>query len=83
MLSRNQKVLITKRFDNKDRHGHRLTKDKFVHIYEQLESFVTSCLFNYALDWNLRIDEQLLSMKTRRPLFVYMPNKPEKFGMKF
>ena len=51
------KVFI--RFDNKDRHGQRLTKDKFVLICEQLKSFVTNYLFNYALDWSLRIDEQL------------------------
>ena len=37
-------------FDNEDRRRQRLTKDKFVHICEQLESFVTNCLFNYAPD---------------------------------
>ena len=75
------KKIIT--FDNKDRRKQRLTKDKFVHIYEQLESFVTNCLFNYAPDWSLSIDEQLFPMKNRCPFIVYMPNKPEKFGMKF
>ena len=38
------------RFDNKDRRRQRLTEDKFVHIPEQLESFVTNYLFNYTPD---------------------------------
>ena len=71
------------RFDNKDRRRQRLIEDKFVHIREQLESFVTNCLFNYTPDWSLTIDEQLFPMKNRCPFIVYMPNKPDKFGMKF
>ena len=71
------------RFDNKDRRRQRLTEDKFVHIPEQLESFVTNCLFNYTPDCSLTIDEQLFPMKNRSPFIVYMPNKPDKFGMKF
>ena len=47
------------RFDNKDRRRQRLTDDKFVHIHEQLESFVTNCLFDYTPDWSLTIDDQL------------------------
>ena len=46
------------RFDNKDSRRQRLTKDKFVHICEQLESFVTNyCSINYTPDWSLSIDE--------------------------
>ena len=71
------------RFDNKGRRRQRLTEDKFVHIREQLESFVTNCLFNYTPDWSLTIDEQLFPMKNRCPFIVYMPNNPDKFGMKF
>ena len=63
--------------------GQRFTGDKFVYIREQLESFVTNCLFNYTPDWSLTIDEQLFPMKNRCPFIVYMANKPEKFGMKF
>ena len=71
------------RFDYKDRRRQRLTEDKFVHILEQLESFVTNCLFNYIPDWSLTIDEQFFPMKNRFPFIMYMPNKPDKFGMKF
>ena len=51
------------RFDNKDRRRQRLTKDKFVHIREQLENFVTNCLFNYTPDSSLITDEQLFPTK--------------------
>ena len=70
------------RFDSKNRRRQRLTEDKFVHIREQLESFVTNCLFIFTSDWSLTIDEQLFPMKNRCPFIVYMPNKPDKFGMK-
>ena len=38
------------RFGNKEAKAQRLTEDKFVHIREQLESFVTKCLSNYTSD---------------------------------
>ena len=44
---------------------------------------MTNCLFNYTPDWSLTIDEQLFPLKNRCPFIVYMPNKPNKFGMKF
>ena len=71
------------RLDNKDRRRQRLTKDKFVHIREQLESFVTNCLFNYTPDSSLTINEKLFAMKNKCLFIVYMPNKAKKFGMKF
>ena len=71
------------RFDNKDRRRQRLIDDKFVHIREPLEKFVANCMSNYTPDWSLTIDEQLFSMKNRCPFIVFMPNKPDKFGIKF
>ena len=38
---------------------------------------------NYTPDWTLTIDEQLFPMKSRCPFIVFMPNKPDKFGIKF
>ena len=71
------------RFDNKDQRSQRLTTDKFVHIRETLEDFVSNCQYNYAPEWSLPIDEQLFPMKNRCPFIVFMLNKPDKFGMKF
>ena len=44
---------------------------------------MTNCLFNYTPDWSLTIDEQLFPLKNRCRFIVYLPNKPDKFGMKF
>ena len=71
------------RFDSKDRRRQRLTKDKSVHVCEQIERFVTNCLSNYSPDWSLSIDEQLFPVKNRCLFIVYMPNKSEKLDLKF
>ena len=71
------------RFDNKDCRSQRLADDKFVHVREPLEKFVANCMFNYTPQWSLTIDEQLFPMKNRCPFIAFMPNKPDKFGMKF
>ena len=70
------------RFDNKNQRSQRLTTDKFVHIREALEDFVSNCQYNYAPELSLTIDEQLFPMKNRCPFIVFMPNKPDKFVMK-
>ena len=46
-------------FDNNDQGSQRLTTDKFVHIQETLEDFVSNCQYNYAPQWSLTIEEQL------------------------
>ena len=71
------------RFDDKDRRRQRVEKDKFVHIRELFEAFTSNCLYNYTPEWSLTIDEQLFPMKNRCPFIVFMPKKPDKFGMKF
>ena len=67
-------------FDHKGQRSQRLTTDKFVHIRETLEDFVSNCQYNYVPKWSLTIDEQLFSMINRCPFIVFMPDK---FGMKF
>ena len=48
-----------------------------------MEALVSNCIKNYRPDWSLTVDEQLFPMKSRCPFIVFMPNKPDKFGMKF
>ena len=61
-----------------------MENNKFVvHIREIFEAFASNCLYNYSPEWSLTIDEQLFPIKNRFPFVVYMPNKPDKFGMKF
>ena len=47
-----------------------------------MEALVSNCIRNYRPDWNLTVDEQLFPMN-RCPFIVFMPNKPDKFRMKF
>ena len=37
----------------------------------------------YTPNFSLTIDEQLMPLKTRCRLITYMPNKPDKYGIKF
>ena len=71
------------KFDHKGQRSQRLTTNKFVHIRETLEDFVSNCQYNYVPEWSLTIDEQLFPMINRCPFIVFVPNKPDKFGMKF
>ena len=80
LLSGNHEFI---RFDNKDRRKQRLAEDKSVDIRKQLQSFVTNCLFNHTPNRSLTTDEQLFTIKNRCPFIVYIPNKSDRFGMKF
>ena len=71
------------KFDHKGQRSQRLTTDKFVYIRETLEDFVSNCQYNYVPEWSLTIAEQLFPMTNRCSFIVFMPNKPDKFGMKF
>ena len=71
------------RFDDKEARRGRIGMDKFAHIREVFEEFVNNCTNSYTPNYSLTIDEQLLPMKNRCPFIVFMPNKPDKFGIKF
>ena len=71
------------RFDNRSTRSERIKSDKFTHIREIFDLFVENCRGAYIPTNSLTIDEQLLPMKNRCPFIVFMPNKPDKFGMKF
>lgn len=78
------KILRYIRFDDKPR---RLRNgpsiDKFLPIREVFEKFASNCQSKFTCSYSLTIDEQLLPMKSRCRLITYMPNKPDKYGMKF
>ena len=44
---------------------------------------VDNCKKLYTPSYNLTVDEQLLPSKCRCPFQQYMPQKPDKFGIKF
>ena len=71
------------RFDDKGDRRVRIETDKFTHVREIFHEFVENCKSAYTPNYSLTIDEQLLPMKNRCPFIVFMPNKPDKFGLKF
>lgn len=71
------------RFDEKSTRSQRLDHDKFTHVREILDRFAENCQTSYVPNFELTIDEQLMPLKSRCPFIVFMPNKPDKFGLKF
>jgi hypothetical protein len=71
------------RFDQRSTRSQRLEDDKyalmsFVH-YRMVENFQKA----YIPSENLTVDEQLFPTKSRCRFTQYMPQKPDKFGIKF
>ena len=84
-MSKNRFKLIRKHFrlDDKSDRNIRRTQDRFAKIREVFEAFTTNTRGVYNPHFSLTIDEQLLPSKNRSRLITYMPNKPDKYGVKF
>ena len=84
-MSRNRfkEFLHHLRFDIKSNRRHPLADDKFAHVSELFHMFRNNCCTKYTPDMSLTVDEQLLPLKSRCSLVTFMPNKPDKYGLKF
>ncbi|CAL7933005.1 unnamed protein product [Xylocopa violacea] len=84
-MSRNDFTEISRfiRFDNKNQRSERLQNDKFALISEVWCKFIENSQNCYKPGAYLSIDEQLFPTKARCRFTQYMPNKPDKFGIKF
>lgn len=71
------------RFENKLTRSSRLQCDKFTLISEVWNTFIENCKLCYKPNENITFDEQLFPTKTRCRFLQYMPNKLDKFGIKF
>ena len=71
------------RFDYNQTRSHRLATDKLALISTVWYTFVGNCLRHYKLGPNITVDEQLFPTKARCRFTQCMPNKPDKFGIKF
>ena len=85
LMSRNKFTKIMKylRFDNKQVRRNSVVSDKFVMIREVWEKFIENSSASYKPERNVTCDEQLLPSKSRCPFTQFMPNKLDKFGIKF
>ena len=78
------KILKYLRFDNKPNRIRRGPgADKFAPIREAFKKFSSLCRSKFVCDYSLTIDEQLMPCKSRCSFVMYMPNKPDKYGIKF
>lgn len=75
------KILRYLRFDDKPKRQR--SSDKFIPIRNIFENFVENCRSKFTCGYSLTVDEQLMPLKTRCGLITYMPNKPDKYGLKF
>ena len=57
--------------------------NKFAPIREVFETFSSMCRTKYNCNFSLTIDEQLMPVKSRCPFITFIPNKPDKYGIKF
>ena len=69
-------------FDLKTERRRNLEEDKFCWIFLLWNSFIEKYQKAYNPNVNIIIDEQLLPCRVRCKFIQYMPNKPDKFGIK-
>ena len=84
-MSRNRcrEIMRFLRFDLCSTRSARLKTDKFALISDIWNRFVDNSISCYKFGENITIDEQLFPTKSRCRFTQYMPNKPDKFGIKF
>jgi hypothetical protein len=83
-MSRNRFKVILKflRFDVKSERSMKPVSDKFGIIRDVFENFRENILSIFVPYSDLTIDEQLLPLKTRCGFINFMPNKPDKYGLR-
>ena len=84
-MSRNccREIMRFLRFDLRSTRSARLQTDKFALITDIWNRFVDNSISCYKPGENITIDEQLFPTKSCCRFIQYMPNKPDKSGIKF
>lgn len=70
------------RFDDKCTRQERKATDKFVPLRQIWEMLIAVCRTSYKPGSYIIVDEQLLGCRGRCPLHMYIPSKPDKYGIK-
>ncbi|CAF4946948.1 unnamed protein product [Pieris macdunnoughi] len=70
------------RFDDKYKREQRRLTDVYAPFRDMWDLFITACQENQKPSCYLTIDEQLLGFRGRCPFRIYIPNKPNKYGVK-
>ena len=75
-------LLSMMRFDDKAPRAERRLNDKLAAFHKIWDMFVEAFKTMYLVGASVCIDEQLLPFRGRCPFWKYMPNKPNKYGIK-
>lgn len=75
-------ILRCLRMDDKTLRPARRQQDPFIPVRKVWDLFIAQCKMNYSPGSNVTIDEQLLGFRGRCPFRMYIPNKPNKYGIK-
>ena len=86
IMSRGRYTAILKylRFDDKpNRRRTGPEADRFAPIRDVFQMFASMCRSKYTCNFFLTVYKPLMPLKSRCPFITYMPNKPDKYGIKF
>ncbi|CAH2008058.1 unnamed protein product [Acanthoscelides obtectus] len=83
-MSKNMFSLLIKnlRLDDNATRKKRKELDKFCAIRDIWERYVENCRNNYTPSEYVTVDEQLIGFRGCCPFRMYIPNKPDKYGIK-
>lgn len=81
-LNRFKVIMKFLRFDDKKTRKDRRQRDKLSAFREIWEMFLSRCRMCYSLGPNGTVDEMLVGFRGRCPFRVYMPSKPNRYGIK-
>lgn len=70
------------RFDDKISRAERQTTNKFSAVSDIWERLLENCRANYRPGAYVTIDEQLVAFRGKCPFRMYIPSKPDKYGIK-
>lgn len=70
------------RFDNTETRATRMATNRFAPISEIWEMFIENCKTKYVPGLNITIDEQLIGFRGRCKFRMFIPSKPDKYGLK-
>ncbi|KAG8239431.1 hypothetical protein J437_LFUL018881, partial [Ladona fulva] len=71
------------RFDSRETRSQRLREDNFALASEPWNIFISNSRANYNPSESVTADEQLYPTNCKCSFIQFMPNKPDKFGIKF
>lgn len=81
-LNRFRVFLSSARFDDKTTRNERQQADKLAAIRELFDYFVDKCKELYIPSPYMCVDETLVGFRGRCPFRVYIPSKPDRYGIK-